>query len=336
MNAMSWKADTITIRGKDIPVRTGEIEQSRLKFYVENPRIYSIVRADNAEPSQEDIQDKLQSMDHVKTLIQDIKENGGLMDAVIVKDGTFEVLEGNSRLAAYRWLFEKDPIKWGRMRCTLLPKDIHDDDVFALLGQYHIKGKKDWAPYEQAGFLYRRHKNQGVKMSDLGKELGIGRKRVGQLIETYEFMIQHNETDIKHWSYYEEFIKSNRLKKIRDKFPDFDKKFTDKVKSGEIGRAVDVRDKLQKIACGAEKVVAKFVSGEITFDDACERVDDSGNSDGTYRKLSGFRTWLASDEAQDAILHAPANVQKKLSFEISKLATALSRLDKKLGGGQVN
>lgn len=332
MGATNWKDDYITIRGKDIPVKTGQIEQSKLKFYVENPRIYSIVRTDKADPTQEDIQSKLQSMEHVKTLIHDIKENGGLIDPVIVRLGSHEVLEGNSRLAAYRWLFEKDPIKWGKIRCVFLPKDIGDDDVFALLGQYHIKGKKDWAPYEQAGFLYRRHKQQGANMTALGNDLGIGRKRVGQLIETYEFMLFHNDPDIKRWSYYEEFIKSNRLKKVRDKFPDFDEKFTEKVKSGEIGRAVDVRDKLQKLACGADKVVSKFVSGEITFDEACDRVEDSGSSDGTYKKLSKFRTWLASSEAQDTILKSPPQLRKKLAFEVTKLATALTRLDKKLGG----
>lgn len=325
-----WTNGSIVIRGKKISIKTGEIEQSRLVFYVENPRIYSILRSDRADPSQDDIENQLQSMDHVKALIHDIKENGGLIDPIVVKDGTFEVLEGNSRLAAYRYLAGKEPIKWGMIRCTLLPKGIGDSDIFALLGQYHIKGKKDWAPYEQAGFLYRRHKKQGVAMVDLGKELGVGRRRVGQLIETYEFMLQHNDADVKRWSYYEEFVKSNRIKKVRDTFPQFDEKFAEKVKSGEIGRAVDVRDKLQKIASGPPKVVAKFVGGEISFDDACERIDDSGNSDNTYRKLSKFRSWLASNEAQEAILNAPDNVQKKVSFEVAKLATLLARMEKKL------
>lgn len=333
MNAMSWSDDVIIIRGQEVPVKVGEIEITKLKFYPENPRIYSIIRADKIEPSQEDIEQQLQSMEHVKELIQDIKENGGLMEAVIVKDGTLEVLEGNSRLAAYRWLAGKNPLAWGRIRCKLLPKDIGDDKVFALLGQFHIKGKKDWAPYEQAGFLYRRYMNQNIKKADLGKELGLGARRVGQLIETYEFMLKNNETDVRRWSYYEEYIKSNSIKKVRKKFPALDATFVAKVKSEEIGKAVYVREKLQKIACGSEKVISKFVAGEISFDEACERVDDSGNSDGTYRKLSTFRNWLATKDAQDAILGSEGGTLKKVKFEVQKLTDALKRLNNKLNGG---
>lgn len=330
MNECAWNDDVIVIRGEQIPVRVGEIEITKLQFYAENPRIYSIIRAGDSEPSQEDIEQQLQSMDHVKRLFHDIKENDGLMEAVIVKDGSFEVLEGNSRLAAYRALARTDPIKWGRIRCKLLPKDIGDSKVFALLGQFHIRGKQDWAPYEQAGFLYRRHKKHNIKKSALGQQLGIGARRVGQLIETYEFMLRHNDTDIRRWSYYEEFIKSNSIRKMRNKFPEFDEAFVAMVKSGEISRAVDVRDKLQKIAaCGKQKLVSKFAKGEITLEDACERLDDSGNADTSYRKLNKFRTWLASREAQDAIAAAEGQALKNIKFELKKLSLLLERLQTK-------
>ncbi len=97
-----------------------------MKFFTENPRVYSLVRSDSSEPSQEQIQERLLDMEHVKELIQDVKQNEGLIEPLIVKDGTFEVLEGNSRLAAYRYLAKGDPIKWGRIKCTLLPSDISE------------------------------------------------------------------------------------------------------------------------------------------------------------------------------------------------------------------
>jgi hypothetical protein len=330
MSSKDWNDDYITIRGKNIPVKVGLAEQSKLNFYIENPRIYSILRSEKADPSQEDIERRLQGMDHVKALIHDIKGNGGLIDPIIVKLGTLEVLEGNSRLAAYRWLFEKDPIKWGKIRCIFLPSDISEDYIFALLGQYHIRGKKDWAPFEQAGFLYRRIENQGAIAGSVGEELGIGRTRVAQLIETYKFMLEHKDSDVRRWSYYEEFIKSNKLKKVREKFPEFDKHFAKTVKSGAIGKAVHVREKLQQLACGTDRVISKFVAGELSFEEACDRVEDSGNSDATFKKLAKFRGWLASAEAQEEILKAPPYLRKKLSFEVSKLTIALARLDKQL------
>ena len=36
-----------------------------------------------------------------------------------------------------------------------------------------IKGKKDWLPYERAGFLYRRHKHHAIPLTVVAQELGI-------------------------------------------------------------------------------------------------------------------------------------------------------------------
>ena len=142
--------ETLLIRGVEVPVETTTLPQADLRFFVDNPRVYSILRTDGEEPTQTDIESKLLEMDHVKALIQDIKRDGGLTDPVVVRSGKLEVLEGNSRLAAYRALAKINPIKWARMKVKLIPEDLDEALIFALLGQYHIKGKKDWATFEQA------------------------------------------------------------------------------------------------------------------------------------------------------------------------------------------
>ena len=147
--------EKIRLRGKDIAATVGEIKHQDLRFYPENPRIYSIVHIDGAVADQKEIYEKLRRMEHVKQLVQSIKSNDGLHDPIIVKGRT--VLEGNSRLAAYRMLSENDPVKWGFIKAKVLPDDTSESMVFALLGEYHLIGKKDWAPYEQAGYLYRRN-----------------------------------------------------------------------------------------------------------------------------------------------------------------------------------
>ena len=133
---MTWISDTILIRGEDVEVKRGKIDHKKLKFYAENPRLYSLVRPDEGEPDQEVIEDRLVKMDHVKELIQSIKENGGLMEPIFVHGQTFEVLEGNSRLAAYRRLSETDPFKWAEMKCVLLPPNFEKERIFAFLA-YH-------------------------------------------------------------------------------------------------------------------------------------------------------------------------------------------------------
>jgi hypothetical protein len=39
-------AGIIRLKSMDIPTETREIEQKKLQFYVDNPRIYSLVRSD--------------------------------------------------------------------------------------------------------------------------------------------------------------------------------------------------------------------------------------------------------------------------------------------------
>jgi hypothetical protein len=166
-------AGTLLIRNKTLATITREVPYKQLQFYVDNPRIYSFVRSDGQTPSQDDILTRLQGLEHVRELVQDIRANGGLIDPLIVRDGDFVVLEGNSRLAAYHHLASEDPIRFGQVRCTLLPADIDDRLIFALLAQYHVKGKKDWAPYEKAGFVYRRFKSQGVDLPVVAAEIGL-------------------------------------------------------------------------------------------------------------------------------------------------------------------
>ena len=104
----------ITIGKKEYEVNEIQLNQSELFFYEDNPRVYSALRADGMVPSQDMIESKLKEMEHVKQLRYSIDQNGGLIDPLIVlkRDGNYIVLEGNSRLAAYRILAEKDPIKW--------------------------------------------------------------------------------------------------------------------------------------------------------------------------------------------------------------------------------
>lgn len=77
---------TLTIGKQDIPVQELEIPQSQLRFYPDNPRVYSVLQvSDESKPEQSKIQELMCSMEHVKQLKESIKSNGGLIDPVIVR-----------------------------------------------------------------------------------------------------------------------------------------------------------------------------------------------------------------------------------------------------------
>ncbi len=311
--------DSLTILGVKVPTTTQMLPQQKLRFFADNPRVYSALRAKGKEPSQHEIEQQLGEMEHVKELREDIKRNDGLLEPLIVRGGSLEVLEGNSRLAAYRQLASKQPIKWGLVKCTVLPGDVDDALVFALLGQFHIKGKKDWAPYEQAGFLYRRFKNHRISVSVLAAD---------HLIDTYQFMVDNDELDINRWSYYDEYLKSNKIKKARKKHPEMDARVVKSIKSGDFERAMDLRDQLPTV-CGSAPILKKFAEGKIDLETAYERAVDSGADSVPFKKALAFRRWITDPKIENLLRTSPAKVRDKLLFEFEKIATRIAFLKKK-------
>ncbi len=320
--------DSLIILGVEVSTTTQFLPQQKLKFFADNPRVYSVVRANGKQATQEEIQQQLSDLEHVRELREDIKRNGGLLEPLIVRGGSLEVLEGNSRLAAYRQLASKDPIKWGMVKCTILPTDVDDSLIFALLGQFHIKGKKDWAPYEQAGFLYRRFQNHKVPANVLSTELGLSTKMVNHLIDTYQFMVDNDEVDTSHWSHYDEYLKSNKIKRGRQQHPEMDALIVKCIKNGTIDRAMNLRDQLPVI-CDSPNILKKFAVGKVSLEEAYERAVDSGADSVPYKKAAAFRRWITGQDLESLLATCPKKARDKLLFELEKIAVRIAALRKK-------
>ncbi len=155
---------------KKFEVTETELLQQDLLFYLDNPRVYSVLHENGHDnPTQTEIEEIMCSLDHVKSLKSQIMQNGGLIEPLIVvkRKDRYVVLEGNSRLAAYRILAKNDPLKWSRVLVQILPEDISDSDIFTLLGTFHLNPKKDWSKFEQAAYIYRQKKELGCSDSAL-------------------------------------------------------------------------------------------------------------------------------------------------------------------------
>ena len=329
-----WVNDTLTLGGMEIPVRNGSLPIYDLSFYPENPRIYSLIQKPGVEPSQGEIFKKLKALDHVKQLIQSIRANGGLTDPMLVRDGDFVVLEGNSRLAAYRELARNDAITWGKAKVRLLPSDISEKLVFALLGEYHIIGRKDWAPYEQAGYLYRRNVTHGVSAQGMASEMGLPVRSVNHLINTYKFMVEHDETSVSRWSYYDEYLKSSIVRKARRENPELDGIVVGKIKRREIPAAVDVRNKLVKLLDVAKvgpEPAKILVSGDKTFDRAFESAQDRGVDNMWLRRLKRFRGELQVRAFLADLDRMSPEQQDKCLYEVGKIQQSFERINRQRG-----
>ena len=332
-SSTNWTADSITLRGTEVAVKSGWIEQSELQFYPDNPRLYTIVRSSGESPSQEGIEQQLIGMDHVKQLVQTIRANNGLIDPILVRDGDLMVLEGNSRLAAYRLLAKNDPVKWGLVKVTLLPDDISPNLVFALLGEYHLIGKKDWAPYEQAGYFYRRHHDHGIALEEIAKDMGISKKRIQHLVDVYQFMLDRHESDTNRWSYYDEYFKNVAIRKARHDNPSMDEVVVRKIRSGEIPRAIDIRDRLGKIAKAGGKSLTRFLREDDSFQEAYELTADRNI---WFERFNRLRKQLATGDFEREIPAMTNAERKRCIYELKKIEQAMKVVIPKLERSQEN
>ena len=334
MTDSAWVNDTLTLGGQEIPVRNGYLPIHDLKFYPENPRIYSLIQRPGVEPSQEEVFNRLRGLDHVKQLIQSIRANGGLTDPMLVRDGDLVVLEGNSRLAAYRELARNDAITWGEAKVRLLPDDISEKLVFALLGEYHIIGRKDWAPYEQAGYLYRRNVIHEVTAQSMASEMGLPVRTVNQLIDTYKFMVEHDETSVTRWSYYYEYLKSNIVKRARRETPELDDVVVKKIKRREIPSSPDVRDKLVKLLDTAKvgpEPTKILLSGDRTFNRAFESARDRGVDNMWLRRFKRFRGELQVPEFLGDLDRMSPEQRDKCLYEVTKIQQSIESINRQRG-----
>lgn len=304
------------------------VSVNNLQFYIDNPRVYSVVRAEGgAEPDQDRIQEVLEGMDHVKRLIHSIKNNGGLTDPLLVRKEDMAVLEGNSRLAAYRSLIRKDPIKWKDVKCDVVQGTITNNDVRALLASYHIIGRKDWDPFEQAGMFYRwNQEGEGIDTISVAVEgMGINSGKIKHWIEVYTLMVNENDTQSHRWSYYDDLLKSSYIKAADQKEPRFIATVISEIKNGSIKKADDIRTKVVAVAKAGGKVVKHFVKSK-NLDQAYDSAVAGGAENVLHNQLKKFRKIISRPEACKNVKRMNKTTIDGCIYELKKIKIQVQHL----------
>lgn len=276
LNNMEATKKIVRIDGKNIIAEEKDVNQADLLFYKENPRIRNLVDTQlGADPTQSDIENLMKGMEHVKKLKMSIMANGGLLEPIIVKDNI--VLEGNSRLAAYRLLAASNPVQWGNIRAVIMPSEVSEDQVFSMLGTLHIVSKTPWSPFEQAGYLFRRVQQSRKSIEGIAKELGISGTDAKRYVNVYRLMLDNDDAESTRWSYYYEMTKNPGIQKANENYPQYDivPTLIDMIKDGKFANASELR-KVGTITSAsgenAEEALVQFMTGEISIDDAVELV----------------------------------------------------------------
>lgn len=335
----------LKLRKKEIPYEEIQVPFSRLAFYPENPRIYSQF-AGSGDRTQDNIQVKLETMEHVKELRSQIDKDGQVNEPLFCMEVSPEselhghsdylVLEGNSRLAALR-MSKKGSLPPTHVPCNILDFSAYDEQeteslIFTLLGGFHITGKTDWRSYENAAYIYRRFHNHGVSADDIAKEINMTASKVRSMVAAFQMMIDAKDTNTSHWSYYEAYTTSKKLKNAQANYPRLQNQVVTLIKENKFPRAQDMRDKLPDILKN-KNARNIFFDKKVTepFKEALAEADVSGSTDTAYLRLTRFRLNFADKATQVQIvklLRSNAS-QDRTVYELEQIGNIANRLLKR-------
>jgi hypothetical protein len=139
-------------------------------------------------------------------------------------------------------------------------------------------------------------------------------------------MDANNDTAVQHWSYYYEYLKSRKIQAQREIHPELDKTIVKRVKSNEISRAEDIRDKVTKIAGVGGQIIQDFIdkpkSLDIFYEKAMERSEDTA----LYRALNRFRIKIGDLDTKKSIQGMGQRNRQRCKFELNKIKGSVTRL----------
>ena len=308
-----------------------------LKFLNDNPRVYACTYGEpdfetrTEEEQQDIIYEKLLKEPSVENLIPDIKRHGGLMEPILVRYDTKEVIEGNSRLAVYRKLNEKNSeSEWDLIPCDIV-SGLTEEQLAAFLHQIHVKGKTQWAAYEKANFAYARHTKKGWPLDMIADLFGESKVTIRTRVDVIKLMMENSDTKRSHFSYYDVLVRNSNISKgmkEHDRLRGLLLKEIcsledlDPEEEGSKFTAQELRKKIPVIL-KKPKVLNKFLDGKIDLDEGYQRARISTLQQNVKRAKE-----LLNDISYQEITGLELNEFNPFRQEIRKLLQVINRLEK--------
>lgn len=297
---MNTDETTIAIMGEDVSARHELLSIYTLHFLPDNPRVYAAIREmpdfSGLTPDEKQLRiyERLLQEPSVKNLIPEIERDGGLQDPIIVRWDTRQVIEGNSRLAAYRKLDDESPDddRWAHIRC-LVVSTLTDDQQTRLLGQAHLHGKTEWSPYAKALFCFRWVVEQERDLSTLAGLSGFRPLEITKNVKIIELMQGNDDNTLSNFSYYNVLVRNRAISSAIEDNRTLQDTLLSQIKT-ENFTAQEMRERLPMIIA-KPRILRKFEKGDVTLEDAYDRAKISG----TEQRLKKVRDGLDDIELDD-------------------------------------
>lgn len=316
---------TIAIMGQNVPARHELMAIDQLHFLPDNPRVYaSICEMPDftdltPEEKQVRIYQHLLKEPSVKNLIPEIKRDGGLQEPIIIRHDTRQVIEGNSRLAAYRKLKEETGNeKWTYIRC-LVVSSLTEDQQTRLLGQTHLHGRTEWSPYAKALFCFRWVEEEKKNPATLEQLSGLSVQAINTNVKIIHLMRENNDDKPSRFSYYDVLVRNKAISSAIDQSSALRDTLFSQIKDGKF-TAKEMRDHLP-VVINKPKILRKFEKESIPLDEAFDRAKISN----IEHRLKKIREGLNDIERPD-INNLEYNELKAVQQIVRKIRHDLKRV----------
>jgi hypothetical protein len=226
----------IPLDGIETQIELKSIPLGRLELDEDNPRISFFKDNQVVDTlSEQQIEYALMNKNPEawRKLKDSIHNNRGIVNPIWAEpigksqEKKFRVVEGNSRVLAYRILGKDEPgeSRWKAILAYVLPKEIKREQKDFIKLQSHLRGTTEWDAYEKAKYLYRLWEEDGWPISRLEKQTKMTEKQIEQNIEAYRLMEEQylppygsDPEEVSKFSYFVEFVKDTKLQQLCDQY----------------------------------------------------------------------------------------------------------------------
>ena len=324
-----------TLLGETIQLRDDYIDIDTLKFLKDNPRVYACTHGlpdfENwtEEEQQDEIFKQLLQEPSVKNLLPEVRRHKGLVEPILVRYDTMEVIEGNSRLAVYRKLRDENfNGDWQFIPCEIVSK-LTDKQQAAFLNEIHVKGKTQWSAYEKANFAYVR-KIKGWNFDQISTLFGESSGTIRKRFNVIKMMKDNGDNDQSHFSYYESIVGNREISKAI-KNEDLRSLILAKIKNLGSGdeedhfTALELRKKLPVIL-EKPKVLKRYMNHQTDLDGGYQLAKISH----VEEKVRQARTLLEDVSKQD-VIQLETNRFNAFKQVVKGLSRAVGRIEGMIG-----
>ncbi len=170
---------------------------SKIKLDVENPRIKQFLEFYKDNITAEQIALALsdssssESSTTYKALRDSIKASRGIIHPIVVnheQDGTYTVIEGNTRLQIYKDFSTNEPDgPWNEI-ISLVYESLSSTEKHEIRLQSHLVGPREWDPYSKAKYLWELSEVEHLPMNAIISMCGGNKSAIEKSIEAYVYM----------------------------------------------------------------------------------------------------------------------------------------------------